>query len=66
MVSTKFALIFLWGDAVKEKKPKYHCFGHIHEGYGIHEGAETTSINAAACTLLYTPDHPPILFDIIL
>jgi len=54
------------GLVVKEKAPKFHCFGHIHESYGVHQGTSTTSINAASCTLLYNPDHPGILFDILI
>lgn len=23
---------------VRKIKPKYHIFGHVHEGYGIYEG----------------------------
>jgi len=36
-------------DAVRQKKPKYHVFGHIHESHGIIEKDGTTFINAAIC-----------------
>ena len=36
-------------DAVLEKKPKYHVFGHIHEAAGMLKQGETTFINAALC-----------------
>ncbi|KAH3751848.1 hypothetical protein DPMN_186425 [Dreissena polymorpha] len=45
-------------------KPKYHVFGHIHEGYGVTTDDVTTFINASTCTLRYQPDNPPIVFDI--
>ncbi|XP_060573835.1 metallophosphoesterase MPPED2-like [Ruditapes philippinarum] len=48
----------------KRVKPKYHIFGHIHEGYGVTTDGHTTYINASTCTLRYKPDHEPIVFDI--
>ncbi|XP_045178453.2 metallophosphoesterase MPPED2-like [Mercenaria mercenaria] len=44
-------------------KPKYHIFGHIHEGYGVTSDGHTTYINASTCTLRYRPDHAPVVFD---
>ncbi len=34
-------------DAVIEKEPKYHVFGHIHEAHGTKTVGKTTFINAA-------------------
>ncbi|VAW74825.1 Fetal brain protein 239, partial [hydrothermal vent metagenome] len=34
-------------DFVDRIKPKYHIFGHIHEGYGISHNSHTTFINAS-------------------
>lgn len=45
-------------------KPKYHIFGHIHEGYGQVKNGDTTFINASTCDLKYRPINPPIVFDI--
>jgi len=45
-------------------KPRYHLFGHAHEGYGIYQSQCTTFINAATCTRDLKPEHPPIVFDI--
>ncbi|XP_013381694.1 metallophosphoesterase MPPED2 [Lingula anatina] len=45
-------------------QPKYHIFGHIHEGYGVTTDGTTTFINASTCTLRYKPTNPPILFDL--
>ncbi|GFS02309.1 metallophosphoesterase domain-containing protein 1 [Elysia marginata] len=44
-------------------KPRYHLFGHIHEGYGITTDGHTTFINGSNCTLRYKPQNPPIVFD---
>ncbi|XP_071791351.1 metallophosphoesterase MPPED2-like isoform X1 [Asterias amurensis] len=45
-------------------KPKYHIFGHIHEGYGITTDNTTTFINASICTVNYSPSNHPIVFDL--
>ncbi|XP_045210208.2 metallophosphoesterase MPPED2-like isoform X2 [Mercenaria mercenaria] len=43
-------------------KPKYHVFGHIHEGYGIYKDGKTTFINASICTRGYKPTNRPVKF----
>jgi hypothetical protein len=45
-------------------KPKYHIFGHIHEGYGITTDGVTQFVNASTCNLQYLPNNPPIIFDV--
>ncbi|KAJ1523674.1 hypothetical protein ONE63_001514 [Megalurothrips usitatus] len=45
-------------------KPKYHVFGHIHEGYGITSDGQIIFINASTCDINYLPTNPPIVFDI--
>ncbi|XP_022111965.1 metallophosphoesterase MPPED2-like isoform X1 [Acanthaster planci] len=45
-------------------KPKYHIFGHIHEGYGVTTDNKTTFINASICTVNYSPSNKPIVFDL--
>lgn len=47
-------------------KPKYHIFGHIHEGYGISSDGKIIYINASTCDLNYLPSNSPIVFDITL
>lgn len=47
-------------------KPKYHVFGHIHEGYGISSDGRVIYINASTCDLNYLPTNPPVVFDITL
>lgn len=46
-------------------KPKIHCFGHIHESYGIHQMNGTTFINASLEPLAaWEPLNPPIVIDL--
>lgn len=44
-------------------KPKYHVFGHDHEGYGLKVVGETTFINASSCDRRYRPVNPPIILE---
>ncbi|XP_068212745.1 metallophosphoesterase MPPED2 isoform X2 [Palaemon carinicauda] len=44
-------------------KPKYHIFGHIHEGHGISYDGTTTYINASTCDVKYQPVNRAIVFD---
>ncbi|ELT98044.1 hypothetical protein CAPTEDRAFT_3300 [Capitella teleta] len=48
----------------KRIKPKFHIFGHIHEGYGAWSDGTTSYINASTCNLRYLPVNPPIIFDV--
>jgi len=47
-------------------KPKYHIFGHIHEGYGItkQKNLETIFINASSVNVQYRVTNKPIMFYI--
>ncbi|XP_023349871.1 metallophosphoesterase domain-containing protein 1 [Eurytemora carolleeae] len=45
-------------------KPKYHVYGHIHEGYGIRSDGQVVYVNASTCDINYIPCNPPIVFDI--
>jgi predicted phosphohydrolase len=52
--------------AVRERvRPRYHVFGHIHEGYGRQHDPEfdIDYINASICTLRYQPTNAPIVFE---
>lgn len=50
---------------VREIKPRYHFFGHIHEAYGTYTSDfGCLFVNAAICNLLYEPAHAPIVLDI--
>ena len=34
-------------------RPKYHIYGHIHEGYGVRSDGKTVFVNASTCDLAY-------------
>jgi Icc-related predicted phosphoesterase len=36
-------------------KPKYHIFGHVHEGYGKEKLNKTTFMNVSICDKYYNP-----------
>ncbi|XKL69228.1 hypothetical protein PGB90_006997 [Kerria lacca] len=48
----------------KRVMPKYHIFGHVHEGYGVFSDGKIIFINASTCNINYLPVNPPIVFDI--
>ena len=37
-------------NCIQVIKPKYHLYGHIHEGYGMKSDGVTTYINGASLT----------------
>jgi Icc-related predicted phosphoesterase len=45
---------------VMEVKPKVHCFGHIHRGYGMLMKKGITFINASSCTEEYKCTNKPM------
>jgi Icc-related predicted phosphoesterase len=49
-------------EAVMAIQPKVHCFGHIHESYGIEEVNDTTFINASIMNGKYESVNKPIEF----
>lgn len=51
-------------DAIQRVKPRYHIFGHIHEGYGITKEGKTLCINASNVDFHYHPVNPPITFTL--
>ena len=51
-------------NKVNQISPKIHCFGHIHEGYGIKEIGETTFINASSVDINYKMNNKPIIKSI--
>ena len=46
-------------EVVAQRRPRWHCFGHIHEAYGIHRGERTTFVN---CSL--EGGGAPLVFDV--
>lgn len=51
-------------NRIREIQPKIHCFGHVHEGYGVLLSDRTLHINASICDLNYSPSNKPIVVDI--
>lgn len=51
-------------ERVLRINPKYHVFGHIHEGYGMTRRKGTTFINACVCDGWYKPINKPVVFDL--
>lgn len=49
---------------VKQIKPKFHIFGHIHASYGIKEIDRTTFINASNYNSREGLVNPPIVFTL--
>jgi Icc-related predicted phosphoesterase len=45
-------------------KPRYHIFGHLHEGYGKREGQTSSFYNCSLCNDQYRLMNKPIVFDI--
>lgn len=45
-------------------RPRYHVFGHCHEGWGVTTNDVTTFINAANCNVDVAMANEPILFDV--
>lgn len=47
---------------IKNIRPKYHIFGHIHEDYGMLRLDDITYINVSTCNLQYQTENKPIVF----
>lgn len=50
--------------AVKRVQPKYHIFGHVHDGYGQSLIGETTFVNVCICDMEYQVVNPPTILDV--
>jgi len=50
-------------DKVREIKPQFHVFGHIHEAYGEKYNRETRFINASVVNECYHLVNKPIVID---
>lgn len=44
--------------------PRFHAFGHIHEGHGTHVTDKTTFCNVSICDEDYMPTNPPTVIEI--
>jgi predicted phosphohydrolase len=54
----------LWEAVTQRVKPRWHLFGHIHEGHGVTRAGGTGFINAAICDFKYRPVQSPEIFEI--
>jgi len=54
----------LYKEVVERIKPKIHCFGHIHDGYGIKVIEGTTFINASNLDEDYMCVNDPVIIEI--
>jgi len=51
-------------DTVRRIRPKYHVFGHIHEGYGVSDNGYTTiDLNSSVMDRSYCLVNDPIVFE---
>lgn len=52
-------------ERVEVVKPRWHAFGHVHEGYGVYRPGEssTTFINASVCNWRYEHVNKAITVD---
>ena len=50
---------------VDEIKPRLHCFGHIHEGYGQEQRKDTLFVNASILNIWYRPTNKPVVIDLL-
>ena len=49
---------------VRELRPKYHIFGHIHASYGRLEWEGTIYLNASIMNSYLGPVNAPMVFDL--
>lgn len=63
-IGVRAGCVELLNTVQKRVRPKYHVYGHIHEGYGTRSDGRTVFINASICDLAYNPSNKPIVFDI--
>jgi Icc-related predicted phosphoesterase len=54
----------LYFEVLQRIKPKLHCFGHIHGGYGQKVIENTTFINASNLDEDYMCVNAPVLFEL--
>jgi Icc-related predicted phosphoesterase len=54
----------LYWEVMNRIKPKIHCFGHVHSGYGIKIIENTTFINASNLNDDYLCVNAPVVIEI--
>lgn len=50
--------------ATRVKQPRYHLFGHIHNGYGVYTLGDMVRINSSICTEAYNPVNEPHVMEV--
>ncbi|MEM1320682.1 MAG: metallophosphatase domain-containing protein [Bacteroidota bacterium] len=50
-------------EFVRRIQPRYHVFGHIHEGYGQYESEGTSFINASVLDVRYNLVNAPVTVE---
>ena len=63
-IGVRAGCVDLLNTVQKRVRPKYHVYGHIHEGYGVRSDGKTVFVNASTCDLTYFPVNKPIVFDV--
>ena len=51
-------------EFVEMIRPKYHVFGHIHEGYGRDSNGDTVFVNASVLDVGYNLVNDPVVVEI--
>ena len=51
-------------EAVLRVKPRFHVFGHNHEGYGQYQLGATECYNVSTCNSEYEPVHAPVVIEV--
>lgn len=54
----------LYREVVDRIKPRLHCFGHIHEGYGVVNMDDIKFVNASCLDADYMAVNEPIIVEI--
>jgi Icc-related predicted phosphoesterase len=44
--------------------PRFHIFGHIHEGFGRQENEKTQFLNVSVCDQHYRAVNKPTVFEV--
>lgn len=51
-------------DRIKQLNLKMHCFGHIHESYGVTKLGDTVYVNASLKNRQYQPVNSPVILEL--
>ena len=49
---------------VRAIQPRYHVFGHIHEGFGCLDEAGVRYLNVSTMNKYYRITNPPVIFEL--